>query len=387
MTAPQHTVSVVAQPASGPVTLAKIKTLDLTMDLLELGDPFTFDVPFTREAWAATRADTAVQIFIDDVRVMTGLIDDRDRAIGKDGSTIAVVGRDRAGRLRDESAPFFLFEGMTLEELATKLVSPWFKGITFSNAENRDLIRGRGRRKARAGVEPIFSADETEHKVSPGATRAAVLEVFLRKAGLLAWSTADGKTFFIGLPNQTQAPQWNFLIPKPGSSRWLEGNVESAQLRESVGERYSKIAATCTGEGDEDNYGPNVRRFYAEAVNGDGPDGTGEDFQYRKVLVLTDDEIKSAAEAKKRAEEEMRVRDATGRNLDLNCTGFGQALSGNALERPAIFATDTIARVVDEEIEEQGDWLLTRVNMRQNRDEGQVSALSMVPRGTELRAA
>lgn len=371
-------------------TSVKHTSLDVTTDMLELADPFAFETPFTAAAWAATKPDTRAEVWIDGARILTGLIDDRDRSLGRDGSTIAVVGRDFGGRLVDESAKFFSFEGLSLEDLVLKVVSPWFLEVTFSNAENRNVMRGRGR-KALVSKEPaILQGKDIQKHVEPGETRRGVLEYILREARLLGWSTADGTQFVVGLPNYSQAPQWRFFAAKAGSSRWQEVNVKSYRLREGVQERYSKVAACGASQGNSSNYGPNVRRTYAEAK--DNPltaDGTGKDFQHRKVLVVPDSDIKSKAKAKARAEREMAFRNGSGREIEIQAAGFGQPFYGGGYWTgdPAIFCTDTMARVEDEEAEEVGDWLVTRVQYLETKRDGQVSTLRMVPQGTELVAA
>ena len=354
-----------------------IASFDLTSDMLELADPFTLTAPLTSELWDLTPPDSTVRVFIDDSQVLEGYLDERERTLDRSGSVLSLSGRDKGGRLVDESAPFLTYGNVgDLESLAKSLVAPWFTSVTLSNARNRAQIRGRDRRLAHAPQEPTIALDRREaRKVEPGETTAQVLTYFLERAGLLGWSSANGREFIIGKPNYSQAPQFFFFAGAAGSSRMRETNILSAVYRESVSERYSEIQAVGSSTGDSENYGPNVTRRTATARS--------NALLHRKRLVVVDDDINSAMAAQARADREMRLRDAGGRALTLSVAGFGQALGGDPETRPALYACDTMARWEDEEIGVRGDYLITKVRFMRDRD-GERTELSLVPRGTEL---
>lgn len=372
-----------------PQTSALCEQVDVTCDMLAFADEFTLGFPFTREYWELTAPDSEVQVYVDDVRILTGFVDDQRKVTSREeGSSIRITGRDKGGRLVDESAPLVKYAGLGILDLAVPVVAPWFTTVSLSNARNRQLIRGRGRRlAAAAGEPPIITDRKAEKKVEPGESRADVLGHFLDEAGLLAWSSADGREFIVGKPNHDQAPQWRFLMAREGSARAGEANVELAEDGRSVAERYARIQVCGTSKGSSVSYGANVTKRTAVARNNPViDDGTGLDFQRPKSLLLADNDITSAAAAKVRAEREMRLRDASARTLEITVPGYGQVLGGDPASRPAIYCFDTIARYEDEETEDVDDFLVTRLRFATDRQGGQWSAISMVPRGTELRA-
>ena len=370
-----HEVRVVFEPIGRSPVAALCERIDLVCDMLELADPFSLELPFTRKLWDACPTDTQVSIHIDDSRVLTGFIDERVKTGSKSrGSTIRLEGRDKGGRLVDESAPLVTFAGLGIEDLAREIVAPWFNTVSLSNARNRALVKGRGRRSAAIAREPaIQSGKDVRRKVDPGETRAQVLLYFLELAGLLAWSTADGREFIVGEPNYSQAPQWRFQVGDEAS------NVEEHDYRESVAERYSSVTVCGSSRGNGQNYAGNI---FKQATIHDN----GGDFQRPKVLIVSDHDVNSVEKAQDRAIREKELRDARGRALSLTVPGFGQVLGGVDGERPAIYAFDTVARWEDVEADIRGDFLITRVHFQTDKNGGQWTQLDLVPVGTELRA-
>jgi len=371
-----HEVRVTFEPVGRPPIAALVEKIDLVNDMLELADPFDLELPFSKDVWAASAPDTQVSIHIDDSRVLTGFIDDRAKGGSKgNGSTIRINGRDKGGRLVDESAPLITFAGLGIEDLARDIVAPWFDAVSLSNARNRALIKGRGRRSAAVSREPVIDTGKNvQRKVNPGETRAQVLVYFLELAGLLGWSTADGREFIVGLPNYSQAPQWRFQWDLDGDTT----NVESHDYRESVAERYSTITVCGSSKGSKANYAGNVRK----RATADEAPGV---FQRPKRLIISDHDVNSIAVARDRVQREMRLRDARGRELSLMAPGFGQAAGGSEGEPVAIFAFDTVGRWEDLEADIRGEYLLTRCHFQTDKQGGQWTQLDLVPVGTELR--
>ena len=381
----RHEVSVITKrPGERPVTIDRVVSFELTLDLLELGDPFHLSLPFDRQTWDAVREDNEVEIRIDGVQQLSGLIDDRKRRVSKrGGATIEVDGRDRGGRILDESALYFLYKGIGVKQLAENLVGDWFETVSLGNAENRRLIRGAGRKQAMVSSEPPIQAGRSvQKKVEPGESRASVLTSFLEEADLLAWSSADGKSFIVGYPNYAQKPQWRFFAPTVDSPRAVYGNVTEFEFGRSVGERYSAILACGSSRGNSESYGPNVTRRSAVVRDGPNADGTGRDFAHPKRLIVTDDDIRSTDDALFRAGREMAIRNAGAKTLSLTVDGWGQQYHGSG--QPTLFAFDTVAEWTDEEIDEVGEYLVTQVTFRESKDSGQVAELELVPTGTAL---
>jgi prophage tail gpP-like protein len=350
--------------------------------MLTPADSFVMRMPFSLRSWNTLRNDARITIQADGITLLDGFIDKRIRH-GR-GGTLEISGRDRVGRLVDESAPAFNFTGLTIEAAVKRLISPWFTQLTLTNAKNRRLRRGRGRRIA-GGAEPVVTVNvkvPRKGNVHPGETRWQLIHEIVSRSGLIAYSTADGKEFFVGKPNHTQAPQYLFTLPAPGSNFKL-CTVREFTITEDAGERYSMyLCAGVGGQGDT-NYGANV--VDNRGVAFDNPfnrkDGTGRDFIRHKRMFLPERAFESYKDAQRVAELEQRRRDYKRHLISIEAIGFGQYL---VPDQPTLYAPDTVARVVDEEMELDAKYLVVECSYSFDRDQGDRTTLHMVPVGQEI---
>jgi prophage tail gpP-like protein len=406
MTGADHTLSVGFGRDQFFSLTADIVSYQITNDMLALADSWSIELPVKRQLWDLVETDNEVQVHIDNSLVLSGFVGRRAKNRGR----IEVSGRDRGGRLVDESAPLVRFAGKKIEDLALAVAGEWFEEVRLDNATNRRLIGGRGARR-RANVDPeavalaiatfggspvippspprrsgrtasgepaILVGKEIRHKVAPGETRAEVLMSFLEQAGLMAWSTADGKTLVVGKPNQRQPARWHFFQAAPGSTRRGETNVIEMEYIEDVEELFAEITACGAGKGDSVNYGKNVTRRRATARL------AGRLFARAKRLLISDPDVRSPAEALERAEREMRELAAGSKLLEIEVSGHGQF--DPRVGWPEIFRFDTVAHVEDEEIGLVGDFFVTRCEFSGSKRESR-TMLSLVPVGTELRCS
>ncbi|KKK76364.1 hypothetical protein LCGC14_2864420, partial [marine sediment metagenome] len=282
------------------VVIDRWQSYNIENDMLTPADGFSLTLaPASKAVFDLVPPDAEVEVRIDDTPILSGFIDERVVNVVKSGPTINISGRDRAGRMVDESADLQTFPRLDILELADRLARPTFPlGATLSNADNRDLVRGRRSGKAAAGAEPIFSkSSEAPKKVEPGETRWDVLQQFLEPAELLAWAQANGEKLVIGLPKYNQGTQFRFFLAKSGSLRISETNVEDATITDSVANRYSKITVNGSSRGSARNYGTRVTKHTATILEGPQFDGTGKSFQTRKQLIIADDDVKNERDA------------------------------------------------------------------------------------------
>lgn len=369
-----HTVSIVVdgQEVRGWTDYA------ITSSIMDPVDTFTMSLPWSREAWDLLRPDRSVRVTIDGVTVLRGMLDDRESP--GDDDSITVSGRDRIGRLVQESAPAFSYNGQSLTQVIARLADPWFTRVTLSNARNRRVLRGKGH-KAEAGAEPIIVEPRADGMLAePGQTRWAIIEELLSQAGLMAWSAGDGTELIVGLPNYGQSPQWRFFRPRPGSLRASEGNA-SIGVRDSTADRYSQVIVVGSGRGTRTNYGAAVASRRGEAL--DSPhsaDGTGEDFTYAKRLVIHSP-VQSTREATAMAERELRRRRAQGEVITVSVPWHGQ-VSGGVYR--TIYTPDTMANLECERTGRRGAYLVTSCKYTSRRGDGERTDMELVPRGAEL---
>ncbi len=429
MTIPTHEVSVIINRKKIPGW----KRYTIQSDILQPADAFDMTLKFSREAWDICRTDAQVVVFIDEVRILTGFIGVREKTSGPGGTELNISGRDQTGRLVDESAPLFRYGGLGIKELAKKIVgigtsASLFTKVTLVNTRNRNLLRKTTARQAKVVQEPlkpgtdiyrtpsgaritffgdpitriatgdvsltrvivrkpiitpgIFRGQSIKKKVTPGQSRWAVLEEFLKEARLLAWSTGDGRELFIGLPNYEQQPQYGFYEASIDSASRSRTNC-SIRVKEDVEELYSVYTAVGSSRGSSSSYGSNVTKLRASIY--DNPlnetDGTGARFLHRKALLITDDGIKTKRDAVERVEREQQEREINFSEITVTAPGHSQLYSG---ETSAIFAVDTLAKVWDEDTRTKGEFYVTRVTYSRSIDKTE-SELTLVPKGTLLQ--
>lgn len=348
-------------------------------------DAFTLKRPFDARAWNVLRKDARIRVLIDGITILDGFIDRRTKS-AKDG-TMEIAGRDRCGRLVQESAPSINYSGLLLVEAVRRLAEPWFTVIVLSDARNRSIRRGKGRRVP-AGNEPIvvdIRVHKTSGKVQPGMTRWQVIEEIVSRAGYCVWSSADGKELIIGKPNYQQAPQFLVVHPRQGSS--TRSTCKDLVIDEDIGDCFSLITVAGAGGSDEDsaNYGTNVSSMRGIVKDGPGLDGIGRDFVYSKRLYMPEASFVSNNDAQRVA-----VREAARRNFKKQVVSAVMPQHGQFIgtAAPTIFAPNTIARVIDEELEPMLDknFLIFGCvfEAAPGPDGGEFTSLEMVPSGTEI---
>ncbi len=355
-------------------------------------DGFELRRPFSLEAWNLLRRDSDVTIELGSrsdtgaesgwTPILRGFVDKRVRQ-AKAG-TMTISGRDRASRLVDESAPAINYNGMTIEQAFKRLMDPWFSTLTISDARNRRLKRGKGRRVASGAEDPVTINIRVPRQgnVHPGEKRSHVMHEIASRAQLIWWSSADGKEIFIGRPNQAQAPQYVFVHAKPGST--TKATVKDLTVTEDDGDRYSLIMVAGIGGQGDTNYGKNVSDN--RGVSLDNPnnrlDGTGRDFIHPKRMFMPEKSFSSFQDAQRVADLERIRRDYKRHLVSVEAPLHGQFL--NAGGPPTLFAYNTVARVIDEELELDDTYLVVSCAFSSNREQGETTTLHMVPTGTEI---
>lgn len=401
------------------------KSYSISIDMLRPADAFSLSVRFSHAAWRLLATDVEIGVHIDDTRILTGFIGGREKVPGPSGTMLQISGRDKTGRLVDESAPLFRYGGLHIKELAEEICDingryPLFERVVLINTRNRSLLRSKRGRKANVSLEPlvdsvvggfraglgvagvtipevdtklsfrvdrppiiepgIFRGRSPSKKVQPGQSRWSVLEEWLREARLLAWSTGDGRELFIGLPNYEQEAQYLFYEAGVEDSERERTNC-SIRVIENVEEMYALYLACGSSKGNGQNYGGAVTKNWASAKdNPEHNDGTGIHFRRPKTLLVSDDGIRSPRDAQERAEREKLQREAGHVELEISTDGHGQIYSGDV---PTIYAVDTISHVVDRDTGIEEPFLITAIDFHGD-ESGQRTTLRAVPKGTLL---
>ena len=337
---------------------------------------------FDLQAWNLLRRDSDVLIEIDGTAILRGFIGKRHRQ-AREG-TMTVSGRSRSGRLVDEAAPSINFSGMTILEAFRRLARPWFSQFTLSDATNRRLRVGKGKRVA-GGKEPVITINVRVPRrgiVHAGERRSQVMHEIASRAGLIWWVSSEGDSIYIGKPNHEQDPQYEFRHIKPGSRN--KNTVKDLEIIEDDEDRYSVIMCGGTGGATPDDYGKNVTD--RRGVVYDSPfnriDGTGRDFIHPKRMFMPERDFSSYGDAQRVARNEQIRRDYKRHIVTVEAELHGQFLTPGG--PPTLFTYNTVAHVVDEEAELDDTYLIIDCAYSSNRDQGETTTMHMVPTGTEI---
>lgn len=374
----KHRVSIIAANRE----IGGVKSYQIESNAITPADAFSIVLPFSADAWNLLPKDARVRVLIDGVCIVDGFIDKRVKRT-KEGE-MEISGRDRVGRLVQESAESINYEGLLLLDAVKRLVDPWFSKVSLSNARNRSLRRGKGRRVAAANEPVVINVRVPRSgKVHPGMTRWAIIEEIASQAGLIAWSSADGTEIFIGKPNYKQSPQFLFAHARSGSS--TKTTVKDLIWDEDIGDCYSLITVAGAGGSDEDdvNFGENVTSRKGRWRDGKGLDGVGNRFTYPKRLFMPERDFASNGDAQRVADQEAARRNFRSRVCTAVMPQHGQFLVAGA---PTIFAPDTIARVIDEDFDPIVDelfWIMS-CSYAGDRSGAETTTMEMVPSGTEI---
>ena len=372
-----HEIKVVVEGA----TFTEWQSGNIETNVIQAADTFVIRCPFSLQNWNLLRRDARITIKADEVTLIEGFIDKRKKQ--SRSHLIEVEGRDRVGRLTDESAPAIDYSSMDILEAIKRLAAPWFQRVTLSNARNRRLRRGKGKRLA-APDEPevlINIRVPRQGRVHPGQSRWQIIHEICSRAQLCAFSSSDGRELVICRPTQQQQPEYMFVNALPGSTRTT--NVRDLTIVEDDGERYSSYLCSGAGGQGDTNYGSNV--IDNRGVVFDNPlnriDGTGRDFLRPKRMHLPEKSFETFRDAQRVAELEQARRDFKRHQVYIESDHFGQSVLGGEF---SFFTTDSVALVIDEDTELVDKYWIFSNSFSFSRDMGDTTNLHMVPVGTTI---
>lgn len=164
----QHNVALKA----GGKLIERWSNYSIDLDMLTPADQFRAEFGgFTKEIYDLCKPDNEVEVYLDGTRLITGFIDDRIPRGGRGQAVLDISGRDKAGRLTDESMPLGAIEGTKIKSFVEQCIRPWFTSVTFSNVQNSRNLRGQGDKLAK--VSKASSRDRLDND-DKKKTRAAI---------------------------------------------------------------------------------------------------------------------------------------------------------------------------------------------------------------------
>ena len=372
LAAREHTITVIAnqRQVQGWIDYT------ISQSMVTPADSFTLRRPFDRDAWFTCEPDTRIKVLVDGTAVVSGIIDSRSKQ-SADG-TMEVSGRDLVGRLVQESAPRESFSGLTMVGLVELLARPWFSKVVLDAARDRSLRRGKGRHHAVSGSEPIIlkSLQSQYGKVEPGMLKWQLIQKICSQVGICAWSSGDGNELILAKPNYKQSPQYVLRHSAVGSH--TDSTCLDLMYSQNLSDCYAHYLCVGSGGSTEEDYGNTYRAGWKH--DGPNPNGTGERFHLPKSLIMTEQAVRNNREATQLAEKEWARRLFRSEVTSVEMPFHGQLAAGS---RKTLFAINTIAQVIDEEIDLDQNMLVYGVRFEGSRD-GERTTLELVPAGTEI---
>lgn len=356
---------------------------------------------------------------------MTGVIDDSEvEATRENGTVISLTGRDLASYLVDASVRLDIrvSEEMGLLKLIEEAVRPWGMEVLADSFAARETLRGNQRRRAgsrqqraarSAGLRgdafsvslqeeadrtgrPIEDLAGTPEASAPGAAQArqaaraayangltpsdiarlkvadarpaigetvwSFCERHCKRLGVMMWFAPEGR-IIVSSPHYTQDPSFSALR-RHRSEPGQPNNIISGGVRQSIGERFSKVTV----------YGKGNPRSSSRSV----PKGTATDESWPSSMpkehIMQDDAIRSDEQAARRALRELNMRKQQSFMLNYELTGHGQG--------PVIYSIDNIVSVVDDAADVRGNFFVTRRTFKRSRSDGTKTTIAAVPVGS-----
>lgn len=242
---------------------------------------------------ASIKEGSEVEICVGDDPVMVSHIDDIDDSASKDALRISIGGRDGAAVLLDCSAPIFVAQMVSLEDIIAKIVRPL------------------GIKKIRIDADSTRTREKIN--VEPGDTAWEVLTNAAEANGLWPWFEPDG-TLVVGGPDYTAPPVATLILRLNG----VGNNVISLHRKKSIQGRFSEVTVLGQAHGTRLEQGKHA----IKATQKD----TGVSW-YRPKIVI-DHESDSEAVAKDRARKILSDSRLKGFTLNAEVKGHRINASG-----------------------------------------------------------
>jgi len=184
------------------------------------------------------------EVWVNDQRELTGIIDRVTRRVTEHGQTLSVEGRDLMGLLVDSCCESFVsVKNKSLRELAALLLRtvPYInrKAVVYQSAASG---------KAKTTTD-LLDEPQTITQIEPGMTVFEVLKAAAVSRGLLFYSLPDG-TLVFGRPKAKGEPAFTLQLTRDGKGN----NVIESELAQDISRRWSKITVLGQRQG-QDSFG------------------------------------------------------------------------------------------------------------------------------------
>lgn len=355
------------------IVVDRCSTYELTQSFLEPSE-FRFELG-DEGTWSAlkdaTKIGTRFQVFVNDRPRLKGRLLARRLPVSADrGSTMQASVRTRLADADFTTAdPKLNLRRTTLKDVVLGAYKQL--GLTESDFIFRaDLARNVLTGKGSTGKAPVDLAElkEDAAKVHPPETIRGFVERHLARFHLTHWDGPKGE-IVVGAPDDEQAPMYQFRCRRqlPAS---LGNNILDAEKCEDYEQVPAGLWVFGVGGGRD------LAKAKVQAVEVDEVLQAVEPPLTRNAVVI-DEGVKTQAQAEARARREMSLRSLMKDAWRIRVDGFTHWNGSEQIP----YAIDTVADVQIETGPKPGPYLVHRVTLRGNPDQGQEAELEVVGKG------
>lgn len=346
---------------------------------------------------------------------LSGRITEREVDVTSDGGTVLhVSGHDDAWPLVRSHVPVSLVRtaGTSFMALVRAVVEPWGIEVVSDASASRDILTGASglsseqelliEQARQQGIDPAFmrrslvrraareqkpldeflgvtASDRARERSSSGQTPSDVerltirdarprpgecvwefLDRHARRLGVLMWMSPRGQ-LILGAPHYSQTPRYAFV--RRFESRDDDPNtILGGPVRDTIADRVSRVTVYGRTHGDD------VERARCRAT------ATDDEMPLGIEMVVHDNDVRTEAEAQRRAKREIAETRMRGRSVEY-------ALPDHGMGR-YLYAVDTMARVVDEWADIDEAMYVTGRTFMRSRDAGTTTTVRLARRGS-----
>lgn len=242
----------------GGKEIRDIRTFSYVNDCLQLGNPFSAEIPDPRSEWSRVVTRGAkVEVFLSNPDVnqgkptqkLTGRVREvQQGARAGTGRVLRVTGADLGFHLTHDSGPLgFALSRTTYRNLLSQVIdSSWgFKGIRFGdgNSLNRQVQLGRSQKLLQYTANNEVPLQYIG--IEPGEQVSSILTDVARFAGLLLTVSADGYLQAWN-PDYSRQPAYQFEYHGEDDAARARNNIEEVTVSSSCDSLHTDV--TCVGE-------------------------------------------------------------------------------------------------------------------------------------------
>lgn len=303
--------SALQSGVKGQSQVTGISGFSVSIDIMQMGDPFSLTIPNPRGKWNKTlKPGAAIQLKLSNPNINggqptlmhTGRIVGRQRTCDNStGTLMQIQAADLGWHLTTHyPTPHERLEEATYGDLlawATDEPTWGIKGVTADSAASRDIRLGRLGGRAAAEARASNNLIVFQAQVEPGMSLSDLLVLYARRFNKLVNMSPDGY-IQIFEPNYAQTPKYRIDLHEYDDPDSVRNNVLEASIDESIDRQWTKVTLVgqVVGGGyyDPQLYNPGKFLGVAEAT-GDDKLGFKHEFTYADGEVYLEEWREQAA--------------------------------------------------------------------------------------------